>query len=173
MLLHVWLVEAGENLFKYFSTRSPNCATTWAATSRVHAPQLYKPRCHWPYSWVCVGLSLCWVHYNTINRPIFFNLQLFVSKSKNRVSSPWVVVRQLQPCAIRVYLCWFILWFLWWVIVVVEKYSAMEVKIQKEEDEIRARRDARLAREKAAANKGNILLHYDSYCTVRKENTEQ
>ena len=128
---------------------------------------------HWPYSWVCVGLSLCLVHYNTINRPIFFNLQLFVSKSKNRVSSPWVVVRQLQPCAIRVYLCWFILWFLWWVIVVVEKYSAMEVKIQKEEDEIRARRDARLAREKAAANKGNILLHYNSYCTVRKENTEQ
>lgn len=49
----------------------------------------------------------------------------------------------------------------------------MEVKIQKEEDEIRARRDARLAREKAAANKGNILLHYNSYCTVRKENTEQ
>ena len=59
------------------------------------------------------------------------------------------------------------------MIVVVEKYSAMEVKIQKEEDEIRARRDARLAREKAAANKGNILLHYNSYCTVRKENTEQ
>ena len=49
----------------------------------------------------------------------------------------------------------------------------MEVKIQKEEDEIRARRDARLAREKAGANKGKILLHYNSYCTVKKESTEQ